>query len=450
MKIAKIAAVTTTTAALALALAACSSSDDSSDSSSSSSAAPSAAENGKKFEGQTLKVWRMGSPDSNPAAVKYMEDLNAKFKEQTGADVDLQWIPWPDAQNKWSTAVASGEGPDVTEMGNDQVPGWVEQDALAEITDAVKGDADLQQIPENLLGYESREGKIYAVPWGGGSRAVLYRTDWFKDLGLEIPKTWDELVATAKTIVAKKGKDVDGFAFNGGSDANAVLSPFIWSAGGDYATLEGGKWVGKLTEPGTKEGFQFYTDLVAKEGVSGKSRLTQNSTDIRTRFANNKVGMYVTAGWDIDSIKKESNGKVDEKKMAFFPIPTKDGNGAAPTMMGGNDLAVWGTTKNKELAAEYLKLATGKEWGVRFAKENGLIPVYPEAADAYAQENPEQQAFVDAYKVAHAYPATPNWGDVNEVKSVLQNAARAVIEGKKSVDDALADANTEVESILNQ
>jgi N,N'-diacetylchitobiose transport system substrate-binding protein len=33
---------------------------------------------------------------------------------------------------------------------------------------------------------------------------------------------------------------------------------------------------------------------------------------------------------------------------------------------------------------------------------------------------------------------------------VLQNAAREVIEGKKSVDQALTDANTELETILNQ
>ena len=170
-----------------------------------------------------------------------------------------------------------------------------------------------------------------------------------------MPKTWEDLVAAGKKIVAKKGKDVDGFAFNGGSDANMSLSPFVWSAGGDFAAFEGGKWVGKLTEPGFKEGFQYYTDLVTKHGVSRKSALTQNSVDIATRFANGKVGMYVTGGWDITTIKEQSGGKVDESKMAFFSLPAKDGSGPAPAFPGGNDIAIWKDTKDIDLSAEYYK-----------------------------------------------------------------------------------------------
>ncbi|WP_433349543.1 sugar ABC transporter substrate-binding protein [Microtetraspora malaysiensis] len=444
MKFVKIAAATTATAALALGLAACSSEDKPA---TQQTAAASDAASGPKYAGQTLTVWRLGAPTE--VSDKYMADLGAKFKEVTGAEAKVQYIPWPEAQKKWTTALAGGEGPDVTEFGNDQVAAWVQQEALADITDLVKSDPDLQQIPQNLWSYETIDGKIYAAPWGGGTRAVLYRKDWFDKLGLSVPTTWDELVTAAKTIVEKQGKDVDGFAFNGGSDANMSLSPFVWSAGGDFAAFEGGKWVGKLTEPGFKEGFQFYTDLVAKDGVSGKGRLTQNSVDIAQRFAAGKVGMYVTGGWDIASIKEQSKGKVDESKMAFFSLPAKDGSGPAPAFQGGNDIAIWKDTKNPELAAEYLKLAAGKEFGVRYAKEGGLLPLFPDAL-AEMGNDPAQKPFTDTFKVAKGFPASPNWAEANDTKAVLQNAARSVIDGKKSVDQALADANTELETILNQ
>ncbi|MFC0555399.1 sugar ABC transporter substrate-binding protein [Planotetraspora thailandica] len=438
----KVAVATSVTAALALGLAACGS-----DSGTTQPTGAASSGTGPKFAGQTLTVWRLGAPTE--VFDKYMNDLNAAFKQQTGADVKVQWVPWPDAQKKWTAALAGGEGPDVTEFGNDQVAAWVQQDALADITDVVKGDANLQQIPQNLWSYETIDGKVYAAPWGGGTRAVLYRKDWFDELGIQTPKTWDELVATAKTIVDKKGKDVDGFAFNGGSDANMSLSPFVWSAGGDFATFEGGKWVGQLTQPGFKEGFQFYTDLVAKDGVSGKGRLTQNSVDIAQRFAAGKVGMYVTGGWDIAAIKEQSKGKVDESKMGFFSLPAKDGSGPAPAFQGGNDIAIWKDTKNVEMAADYVKLAAGKEFGVRYAKEGGLLPLYPDAL-AELGSDPAQKPFTDTFKVAKGFPASPNWAEANDTKAVLQNAARAVIDGKKSVDQALADANGELESILNQ
>ncbi|MEV4889026.1 extracellular solute-binding protein [Nonomuraea sp. NPDC055795] len=446
MRIAKITATTVTTAALALGVAACGGSEAPKTSAAPSEGASSAAP-GQKFAGQTLTMWRLGTPKD--VSTKLMNDINTKFKELTGADVKVEFVPWPDAQKKWTTALAAGEGPDVTEFGNDQVAAWVKQDALQDITDLAKSTPDFQSIPPNLWSYETIDGKIYGVPWGGGTRAVLYRKDWFDELKIETPKTWADIVAAAKKIQEKKGKDVDGFAFNGGSDANMSLSPFVWSAGGDFAASEGGKWVGKLTDPGFKEGFQFYTDLVAKEGVSGKSRLNLNSIEIGQRFAANKVGMFVTGGWDITTVKEQSKGKIDESKMAFFSLPNKDGSGPAPAFQGGNDIAIWKDTKNPELAAEYIKLAAGKEFGTTYATSEGLLPLYPEAL-AKLGEDPMQKAFTDTFAVAKGFPASPNWAEANDTKAVLQNAARKVIKGEATVDEALAAANTELESILNQ
>lgn len=439
MRIAKITATTVTTAALALGLAACGSTTE----------APKeqpkaeASATGPKFAGKTLSVWRLG--DSNPAAAKYMEELNAEFKKQTGADVKLEWIPWPQVNDKFAAA-ATGAGPDVTEIGNDQVPLWQSQDALSPITDIAQA-GDQAQIPKNLFGLETIDNEIYGVPWGAGARAVLYRADWFKELKIELPKTWDELVAAAKKIQAKKGAGVDGFAFNGGSDANHLLAAFAWSEGGEYAVKEGDKWVGKLTDPAFQKGFETYTGLV-KDGLSSKANLTLNTVDIRKRFANNKVGMYLTAGWDLPGIQEDSKGKLKGDKLAFFPLPAKTG-GLAPSFFGGNDIALWGGTKEADLGKEYIKLATGKTWADRYAKEGGLLPIYPDTLAAL-NEDPAQGPFAQAFAKAKAFPADPNWTEANETKAVLQNAARAVIEGKKDTAAALADANKELEEILNQ
>jgi N,N'-diacetylchitobiose transport system substrate-binding protein len=439
VRIAKITATTVTTAALALGLAACGSSET--PPTSSPSAAASAS--GPKYAGKTLTFWRLG--DSNPDAKKYTDELVAEFEKQTGAKVTVEWIPWPQVNDKFTAAAAGGAGPDVTEIGNDQVPLWQSQEALEPITDIVAA-GDQAQIPKNLMGLETIDGETYAVPWGGGSRAVLYRTDWFKELKIEVPKTWDELMAAAKKIQAEKGKDVDGFAFNGGSDANHLLGALAWTAGGDYAVKEGEKWVGKLTDPAFKAGFAQYTGLVT-DGLSSKARLNQNTTEIRTRFSNNKVGMYLTASWDLATIEEESKGKIKGDKLAFFPLPSKDG-GEAQSFLGGNDIAVWGTAKEKDAAKEFVKLASGKQWGVKYATDGGLLPVYPEALAALSSD-PAQAPFAAAFAKAKAFPADPQWTEANETKAVLQNAARKVIEGKASADEALAAANKELEDILN-
>lgn len=65
-------------------------------------------------------------------------------------------------------------------------------------------------------------------------------------------------------------------------------------------------------------------------------------------------------------------------------------------------------------------------------------------------EDPAQGPFAQAFAKAKAFPADPNWSEADATKAVLQNAARAVIEGKKDTATALADANKELEEILNQ
>ncbi|GIH26675.1 sugar ABC transporter substrate-binding protein [Acrocarpospora phusangensis] len=439
MKIVKIAGLT---AALALGVAACGGGAEPASTEPTAAAAPSAT--GPKFAGQTLTMWRLG--DTNPPSQAYMDDLIAEFKTQTGADVKLEWIPWPQVNDKFTAAAAGGAGPDVTEIGNDQVPLWQSQEALEPVTALASG-GEQAQIPKNLLGLETIDGEVYALPWGAGTRAVLYRKDWFDELKIEVPKSWDDLVAAAKKIQAEKGKDVDGFAFNGGSDANHLLGALAWSEGGEYAVKEGDKWVGKLADPTFKAGFATYTGLVT-EGLSGKARLTQNTVDIRTRFANDKVGMYLTASWDIPGIETDSKGKVKADQLAFFPLPAKSG-GEAPAFFGGNDIAVWGNAQNKELATEFVKLATSKQWADRYAKDGGLLPVYPDTLAALSSD-PVQAPFAAAFAKAKAFPADPNWTEANETKAVLQNAARSVIEGKATADEALAAANKELEEILNQ
>ncbi|MEV0586045.1 extracellular solute-binding protein [Nonomuraea sp. NPDC050310] len=446
MRISKITATTVTTAALALGLAACGGSEPAKPSEAPQAGGSSAAATpaGKQFAGKELTLWRLG--DVNPAAKKYTDALTAAYTEQSGATVKVEWIPWPQVNDKFTAAAAGGAGPDVTEIGNDQVPLWQSQEALEPVTDIVSA-GDQAQIPKNLMGLETIDGETYAVPWGGGSRAVLYRTDWFKELNLEVPKTWDELLAAAKKIQEAKGKDVDGFAFNGGSDANHLLGALAWTGGGEYAVKEGDNWVSKVTEPAFKAGFEQYTNLVTS-GISSKSRLNQNTTDIRTRFANSKVGMYLTASWDIPGIEQDSKGKIKKDKLAFFPLPAKDG-GEAASFFGGNDIAVWGNAKDKDLAKDFVKFATTKEWADRYALEGGLLPVYSDTLAKLA-EDPDQAPFAKAFAKAKAFPADPNWTEANETKAVMQNAARQVIEGKATVDEALAAAKKEIETILNQ
>ena len=70
--------------------------------------------------------------------------------EHPDTDVVVQYIPWLEAPKKFQAALAGGEGPDITELGNTETQGWAAQEALAAV-ESVEGDVRLVTlVPEEL------------------------------------------------------------------------------------------------------------------------------------------------------------------------------------------------------------------------------------------------------------------------------------------------------------
>ena len=87
------------------------------------------------------------------------------------------------------------------------------------------------------------------MPYYAGSKYVFYRKDLFEAAGLSVPTTMDEFVQTA--IDLKKANpepaNFSGFWFPGQDWRNGVA--FVWDAGGDLATEDGGEWSGRSVDP---------------------------------------------------------------------------------------------------------------------------------------------------------------------------------------------------------
>ncbi|WP_143831897.1 extracellular solute-binding protein [Nocardiopsis sp. CNR-923] len=118
MKFPKIAAAT----AAVLLAAACSAASDGADGDGGAGDAP-----------RTLTVWRMG--DATEAQTAFVDTVTAQYQEQyPDTGVEVQWIPWGEFSQRFQTALVSG-GPDVVEIGNDQVSTWTDAGALYDVAE---------------------------------------------------------------------------------------------------------------------------------------------------------------------------------------------------------------------------------------------------------------------------------------------------------------------------
>ena len=304
-------------ALLATVVAACGGGDEPSSKASSGGGAA-------KLEG-AIDVWIMdpGSPKIQGVVNQYGKDFEAA---NPGTKVNIQFVPWAQAHDKFVTAIAGGKVPDVAEMGTTWTPEFADQGALLE-QPGISGD----EYVSSLVDAATLNEKVYGKPWYAGARSLIYRKDMLEKAGVKPPKTWDDLMAAAKAVKAKN-KGVYGIGFTGLSEH--MYLPTIWQAGGEIATQDGDTWKSALNSPQAAEAIDYYASFY-KQGLSPKAAIGWEEPDAQTAFINGDVAMLIAGGWGYNSIiatKPEL-----EKKIGTELTPTGP-SGKGTAFAGGSHL----------------------------------------------------------------------------------------------------------------
>lgn len=391
-----------------------------------------------------LVVWQMGA--GSAAQTRFLAGVAAEFhRRHPHTRVQVQYVPWQQATQKFQTAIASGSGPDVTEVGNTDVRSWADQGAFADITGPLRRWPPGRRLDPAALANDTVGGRTYAVPWYGGVRAVWYRKDWFSELGIRPPATWPALVAAARRIQQAKG--VPGIAAP--SDfTNGILS-FIWANGGDVAVRRNGRWTGTLSEPPARAAVEFYAGLVTTEKVApakyvGRDELQGPQQD----FALGRLGMYMDGSWALPQL--EAINKRGAADWGVFPIPGPDG-GMAPVFSGGSDLAVWADSRHKDAAFDYITVLDDERNAQAFAATLRFLPRFTDLLTGAAYErDPIMRVFARATVAGVRFtPASRGWADYEGAKKVLPNAMREIMQGAPA-GEVLRKADEQADSLLNE
>lgn len=365
-------------------------------------------------EGDEITVWIM-QPGSDT-----IEDLlqgwTDDFAEETGTSVDLQFIPWPSAHDQFTTAIASGETPDVAEMGTTWTAEFGDVGVLA------TQDADLSDgYVEAVLESGMLEGEALGLPWYAGARGLLYRTDVFDELGLEVPTTWDEFIEVGEAI--QEGTDMFAFA---ASPSNFSFLPLIWQNGGEIAEeVEPGVWESRMNSPESVEAHEWYADLLVGYEFAPSGALNWDAGDARSAFFNEEVAMHIGLGVDV-SISVQENPDLDGNiGVALLP---EGPSGNRDTFAGGSHLVVFEGSDAQGTAQAYAEYLLDPERISTFAEEVGFFPGTVDGIDAMDLD--ELDAVFAEMLVDHArtVPPHPAWGAF-EGEALFINAMQEIMGG---------------------
>jgi N,N'-diacetylchitobiose transport system substrate-binding protein len=398
----------------ALVVAGCGSDDDDGDAASQSAA---------KLSGEA-SVWIM-DPGS-PALQGVINDYATEFeKANPGTTVNVEFVPWAQAHDKFTTAIAGGKVPDVAEMGTTWTPEFAEQGAFTEVDKAGAG-----EYVSSLVDAATLDGKVWGKPWYAGARGLIYRKDVLEKAGVEPPTTWEEMQAAAKTI-KQKVPDIYPVSYTGLTEH--MYLPTIWQAGGEIATQDGESWKAALNTPEAVEAIKFYTDFY-KEGLVPKAAVGWEEPDAQEAFINGDIAMLIGGGWQYNAIV---DTKPEMEKNLGTSLEPAGPSGEGTAFAGGSHLVVFEESQNKDLANAFVDFMLKPENVNKFTSEIGFLPgtVAGIESSGYLEDAARKPFAEQLLDHSNVYPPSPRWGAL-EGANIFDGEIQKVMKGQQTPEQA--------------
>ena len=237
MKQKRIIALVSATALVATALAGCGKTSEENTQKTAVGEAEGTAKEDLPFSkyAETVTVHLGGSMNPNakiPDGMSYEDNSYTRFlKDDLNIKVVYDWVASSsDYDEKMNLCIGSGTIPEMMNVNAAQYRALLKYDMIQPLdqyfedyaSDALKG--YVESGGEELKKCISNDkGEMMAIPapniTAGGINEMWIRQDWLDNLGLEVPRTWDEMAAVAEAFVTQ---DPDG---NGEADTIGILGP---------------------------------------------------------------------------------------------------------------------------------------------------------------------------------------------------------------------------------
>jgi multiple sugar transport system substrate-binding protein len=314
-------------------------------------------------------------------------------------------------------------------------------DYLAKWTDWSQFSTSAQQAGKSL------DGKTYGVPIGTDTRGLYYNKQIFAQAGLPAdwkPKTWDDVLAAARTIKAKVPGVTPLNVYSGkGAGEGATMQGFemlLYGTKNSLFDTGSQKWF--TTSQGFKDSLNFVKTVYSEKlGPAVQDALNPNfgQTVGNSLLPKGKLAIDLDGSWlplNWQGAGAAAPWPQWSSVLGWTAMPTQDGQApGANSMSGGWLLSVGSHAKDKQAAFNFVSIFANKAHSLSYDKAASQIAERADvAADpSYTADNPSVSYFTDLVKVTHFRPAYTVYPRISDS---IQTAMEAVMTGQSSVDSA--------------
>lgn len=400
-------------AMLVAGLTACNSSDESKDKNGSSAG----------DESITLAVW-----GSSPAETEGLEKAVASFEETSGIDVKIEVIQ-DNFQDALTARFAAKNAPDVFYLESFAAPKFISSGVLADISEDVENQEDFYQ--PLVDSFKDEEGKLYALPKDYSTLGMYINTDLLTEAGYsvaDVPTDWEGLVTFAEELQGKLANDQAAMIF----DATLARNMSSLIASGLHPVNEDNR----ADFTSSPEALEYLQSLVDGNtaGYLQNPTIDLGMDSAGAAFGLNKAVIMIEGNWVLSALRQN----YPDVNYEVVEVPAV--NGAKQTMTFTVGYAIAKDTKKKDAAVEFVNYMTG-EGQQQWSEISGTFPTRQSVAEAMKLD---QDEVLKAHVLGAEYGTVWSSGVyLPVVANAFDNQFLAAINGDKSVEDAMKDAEKE-------
>lgn len=386
----------------------------------------------------------------DPAFNIYAMNTAAKLYQADHPDVTVNVVetPWNDLQQKLITSLTANDTsslPDIILCQDNAL-----QKNIANYPDAflpLDGKIDLSQFAQFKASFGEYNGKHYSVPFDNGVTGTFLRKDIIEQAGLSVSDfeniTWKRFIELGKTVKEATGIPLITYS---AQDLDCILV-MLQSAGTWVFDDDGNPYI--KDNPVLKEALSLYAEM----SQAGVCVTVPDWNAFIATIQNGNVASIVDGCWIIGSIKAQPD---QNGLWALTTTPRLESEGATNySSQGGSSWMVMSSSKNTDLACDFLAktFAGSVDLYNEILPSSGAVTTWLPGAEGenYNQQDEffgGQEIFKDLVSYSSNIPRV-KYGVYNyEARDALQVVVADVLAGRKTVDQAVDEAETQVKFLM--
>ena len=326
------------------------------------------------------------------------------------------------------TSFGTGQSPDVARIDIVNTASYAAQGGLVALSDYEDFAALKDTFLDGPLSTNLYQGSYYGLPLDTNCKAAVINTAIMKELGIDgAPATMEEFIAAAET----RGT----YSLNVSGVGDWDLYPYFWLFGGVLTDDGFTKASGYLDNASSVAAIQTMLDLHEKKVFT--IRDVDGTVDAWDGI-NSEYAMFFEGPWFFGSYEEKLS-----QGIIAATIPTYQGLSAS--VVGGENIAVFATSKHADAAYEFAKFMTSEP--VQLAMlDKGQLPVLKSLVNnEKVLENPVWSVYMAQLESASARIPSPN---NSQIQQAWSDAMTEIFVNGGDVQAALSAAAQQIDALL--